>query len=120
MIELTTTGRKSGQARTVLLTSPYQDGDTYVVVASRGGDDQHPAWFLNLRDNPTVEVSVKGQPKQKVVATIASSEERAPTVAEGHRRSQELCRLPVQNRSGDSAGLAQHRRVAGHRVRSAG
>ncbi len=43
-LELTTTGRKSGQPRSVMLTSPYQDGTTIVVVASRGGDDTHPAW----------------------------------------------------------------------------
>ncbi|MEP7178578.1 MAG: nitroreductase/quinone reductase family protein, partial [Pseudonocardiales bacterium] len=52
VLELTTTGRKSGQQRSVMLTSPFQDGDSIVVVASRGGDDQSPAWFLNLRDNP--------------------------------------------------------------------
>ena len=49
VIELTTIGRKSGQPRTVMLTTPHTDGDTIVIVASRGGDDVHPAWFLNLR-----------------------------------------------------------------------
>ena len=48
VVELTTTGRRSGEPRTVMLTSPIQEGDTIVVVASRGGDDQNPAWFLNL------------------------------------------------------------------------
>ncbi|WP_143265583.1 nitroreductase/quinone reductase family protein, partial [Amycolatopsis lexingtonensis] len=38
VLELTTVGRKSGQPRTVLLTSPHQEGDALVVVASRGGD----------------------------------------------------------------------------------
>ncbi|MET8995500.1 nitroreductase/quinone reductase family protein [Amycolatopsis sp. Hca4] len=77
VLELTTTGRKSGQPRSVLLTSPHQEGDTWVVVASRGGDDTHPAWFLNLRDNPEVEVSLKGGPKQPMRARIADAEERA-------------------------------------------
>jgi deazaflavin-dependent oxidoreductase (nitroreductase family) len=77
VVELTTTGRKSGQPRTVMLTSPATDGDAIVVVASRGGDDQHPAWFLNLRDNPDVEVSLKGKPKQRMRARVASPEERA-------------------------------------------
>ena len=77
VLELTTTGRKSGQPRSVLLTSPHQDGDTLVVVASRGGDDTHPAWFLNLRDNPEVEVSLKGGPKRPMHARIADAEERA-------------------------------------------
>jgi deazaflavin-dependent oxidoreductase (nitroreductase family) len=77
VVELTTTGRKSGQPRTVMLTSPVQEGETIVVVASRGGDDQHPAWFLNLRDNPDVEVSLKGKPKQRMRARVANPEERA-------------------------------------------
>ena len=77
VLELTTTGRKSGQPRSVLLTSPHQEGDTWVVVASRGGDDTHPAWFLNLRDKPEVEVSLKGGPKQPMRARIADAGERA-------------------------------------------
>jgi deazaflavin-dependent oxidoreductase (nitroreductase family) len=77
VLELTTIGRKSGQPRSVLLTSPHQEGDTWVVVASRGGDDTHPAWFLNLRDNPEVEVSLKGGPKQPMRARIADADERA-------------------------------------------
>ena len=88
VIELTTTGRKSGQPRTVMLTSPLQEGTSIVVVASRGGDDQHPAWFLNLRDNPDVEVSVKGEPKRRMRARVANPEERArlwPRVTADHK-----------------------------------
>lgn len=77
VVELTTTGRKSGQPRTVLLTSPVQEGDAYVVVASRGGDDRHPAWFLNLRHDPMVEVATGGQPKRPMRARIADAGERA-------------------------------------------
>src|SRR5713101_6917034 len=77
VVELTTTGRKSGQPRTVMLTSPVQEGDTIVVVASRGGDDQHPAWFLNLRDKPDVEVAYAGKPKEAMRARVATPEERA-------------------------------------------
>jgi deazaflavin-dependent oxidoreductase (nitroreductase family) len=76
-LELTTTGRKSGTPRSVMLTSPLQEGDTYVVVASRGGDDKNPAWFLNLRDNPAVEVQVAGKSKQRMRARVATPEERA-------------------------------------------
>jgi deazaflavin-dependent oxidoreductase (nitroreductase family) len=76
VIDLTTTGRKSGQKRSVILTSPVQEGSTIVVVASRGGDDNHPAWFLNLRDNPEVEVTIKGQ-RRPMVARVADAEERA-------------------------------------------
>ena len=42
VLEVTTTGRNSGRDRTVFLTSPIQDGDSMLVVASRGGDDRHP------------------------------------------------------------------------------
>ena len=62
-LELTTVGRKSGQKRSVMLTSPVQEGDNHRDRRSRGGDPTHPAWFLNLRDNPKVEVSFKGGPK---------------------------------------------------------
>lgn len=88
VLELTTTGRKSGEPRAVMLTSPVQEGSTIVVVASRGGDDQHPAWFLNLRDNPDVDVVVGGKPKQRMHARVATSEERArlwPLVVADHK-----------------------------------
>ncbi|MGZ4681066.1 MAG: nitroreductase/quinone reductase family protein [Acidimicrobiales bacterium] len=88
VIELTTVGRKSGQHRSVMLTSPLQEGSTIVVVASRGGDDHHPAWFLNLRDHPEVEVSLKGGPKQPMIATVASPDERArmwPIITAAHK-----------------------------------
>jgi deazaflavin-dependent oxidoreductase (nitroreductase family) len=87
VLELTTIGRKSGQTRTVLLTSPLQEGSTYVVVASRGGDDEHPAWFLNLRDNPRVEVTIKGD-KHAMTARVADADERArlwPLVVADHK-----------------------------------
>ena len=76
VLKLTTIGRKSGEPRMVMLTSPLQEGDAMVIVASRGGDDQHPAWFVNLRDNPAVEVETKDSPKSKWTARIATSEER--------------------------------------------
>lgn len=88
VLELTTIGRTSGQPRRVMLTSPLQEGNTIVVVASRGGDDHHPAWLLNLRANPAVEVSRRGQPKQAMRARVASDEERArlwPRVVAEHR-----------------------------------
>src|SRR6476646_9808054 len=76
-LELTTTGRKSGQPRSVMLTAPLREGPAYVVVASRGGDDQHPAWYLNLRANPTVQVRVVGGPQQTMRARMATPDERA-------------------------------------------
>lgn len=87
-LELTTIGRKSGEPRSVMLTAPIVDGETLVVVASRGGDPTHPAWFLNLRDNPDVEVSVQQGPKRRMKASVASADERAdlwPRVTKAYR-----------------------------------
>lgn len=57
---LTTTGRRSGAPRSTPLI--YQRvGDSYVVVASRGGADEHPAWYLNLEVDPNVQVQVRGE-----------------------------------------------------------
>lgn len=88
VIELTTTGRKSGQPRTTMLTSPYQEGSIIVIVASRGGDDHHPAWFLNLRDDPKVLVKTGPKPPEPMTAEIADAEQRAriwPLIATKHR-----------------------------------
>jgi deazaflavin-dependent oxidoreductase (nitroreductase family) len=74
VLELTTTGRKSGQPRSVMLTTPWQNGDTMAIVASAGGNDEHPAWFLNLRDEPQVTVRTEEGPKQ-MTARIADGEE---------------------------------------------
>lgn len=54
---LTTTGRRSGQPRSTPLIYG-RDGDNYVVVASKGGDDEHPGWYLNLTAEPRVDVQV--------------------------------------------------------------
>lgn len=77
VVELVTTGRKSGQERAVMLTSPLQEGDTIVVVASRGGDNHHPAWYHNLVAKPEVEVAYKSGPRRPMLATVATPEERA-------------------------------------------
>ena len=88
VLELVTVGRKSGQRRAVMLTSPHQEGETIVIVASRGGDDVHPAWYHNLVANPDVEVSWKGGPMTPMRARPASAEERArmwPTITKKHK-----------------------------------
>jgi len=77
VLELTTTGRKTGQPRTTMLTSPYQEDTTIVIVASRGGDDTNPAWFLNLRDDPEVTVKLGPKPPVSMTAQIADADERA-------------------------------------------
>lgn len=76
VLELATTGRKTGKRRTTMLTSPVQDGDKVVLVASYGGDDRHPTWFLNLRDDPKVEITMNGRTRS-MRAHVASPEEKA-------------------------------------------
>jgi deazaflavin-dependent oxidoreductase (nitroreductase family) len=71
---LTTTGRRSGEERTTPLI--YQpDGDRYVIVASQGGADEHPAWYLNLSADQNVEVQVKDE-RFDATASTAEGEER--------------------------------------------
>jgi deazaflavin-dependent oxidoreductase (nitroreductase family) len=71
---LTTTGRRSGQSRTVpLLYVP--DGENLVVVASRGGMSTHPGWYLNLQADPVASVRV-GALQRPVRARDASEDER--------------------------------------------
>lgn len=57
---LTTTGRKSGETRTTPLIHRVDD-DRWIVVASKGGAPEHPGWFLNLSENPDVEIQVKDE-----------------------------------------------------------
>ena len=88
VLELTTIGRKSGEPRSCLLTSPIQENGEIVIVASRGGDDHHPAWYLNLLETPQVQVSYKGAPHKIMTARTANSEERArmwPIVAGAYK-----------------------------------
>jgi deazaflavin-dependent oxidoreductase (nitroreductase family) len=71
---LTTTGRKSGEERTTpLIFEPHNDA--YLIVASKGGADEPPAWYLNLSENPEVEVQVKAD-RFKARARTATAEER--------------------------------------------
>lgn len=77
---LTTKGRKSGEARTIPIIFTA-DQHSYVVVASKGGAPTHPKWYLNVLDDPNVEVQVKGD-KFSAVARTAASPERERIWAE--------------------------------------
>src|SRR5262245_56272096 len=72
---LTTTGRRSGELRTVPLAY-LEDGDEFVLVASNGGADRHPAWWLNLAARPAATIQVGGQ-TLAVVARRANAAEHA-------------------------------------------
>ncbi len=71
---LTTTGAKSGQPREAVVTFS-RDGDDYVVVGSKGGEPDDPAWFTNLRTNPVVTVEADGETFQ-ARATVAQGADR--------------------------------------------
>jgi deazaflavin-dependent oxidoreductase (nitroreductase family) len=71
---LTTTGHKSGEERTTPLIYGKTNGD-HMVVASKGGSDEPPAWYLNLKENPEVEFQVKGD-RFKARARDATPEEK--------------------------------------------
>ena len=75
MLLLTTTGRKTGQARTTPLLF-VRDGDDFVVVASNGGMDWEPAWWLNLQANPVGLVQA-GPRVLRVRAERVEAEDRA-------------------------------------------
>jgi deazaflavin-dependent oxidoreductase (nitroreductase family) len=72
---LTTTGRKSGE-RFIFPLFYGTDGDSYIVVASKGGAPQHPGWYRNILTNPVVEVQV-GTKKLTARARTATGVERA-------------------------------------------
>ncbi len=72
---LTTTGRKTGRSRTWPLTY-LPDGDRLIVIASNGGQPNHPAWYLNLRENPHVSVQL-GDRARAMIAQTTEGDERA-------------------------------------------
>lgn len=85
MLLLTTTGRKTGKAHTVPLLY-LSDNDQLVVIASYGGRDIHPEWYLNLDTTADVGVELAGR-KRLMVAHTANSAERLkwwPKVVEAY------------------------------------
>ena len=75
VVKLTTIGRKSGERRATMLTSPLVEGDNVVLVASFGGDDRDPMWYGNLIANPDVEVVMSGT-HRTMRARVAEGDER--------------------------------------------
>lgn len=71
---LTTTGRQSGEHYTTPLIYG-QEGDRYLVVASKGGASRHPHWYLNLASDGDVEIQVRGD-KFSATARTANPEEK--------------------------------------------
>lgn len=86
MMLLTTTGRTSGRPHTVPLLY-LTEGERVVVIASYGGRDHHPDWYVNLRAQPRVHVELPRGRRTDSIASTASAEERAvwwPRVVEAY------------------------------------
>lgn len=76
LVELHTTGRKSGLPRSCYLTAPVHDDQRVVLVASKGGDDRNPDWYQNLQAHPDAEVVIDGQ-RRRIHARTADAAEKA-------------------------------------------
>jgi proline iminopeptidase len=74
ILVLTTTGRKTGEPRTVPLIYGLE-GDNPVIVASKGGAPEHPGWYRNLAKTPEVEVQILDE-RFPAQARVAEGEER--------------------------------------------
>jgi F420H(2)-dependent quinone reductase len=74
VLVLETLGRTSGKVRSVPLLF-VEDGGDWVVMASSGGDPQHPAWFMNLEADPRATVITEAG-RSAVAATVTDGDER--------------------------------------------
>ena len=76
IIELTTTGAKSGRPRTVPLVG-IPDGDRLILIASNWGQAAHPAWYYNVKAHPEVKVTGRDVPTERLyMAREVTGEER--------------------------------------------
>lgn len=81
-VELHTIGRRSGRRRSTMLSAPISDGERIVLVASKGGADRHPQWYLNLVANPDVDITIRDQTFRMHARTATPNEksELWPTI----------------------------------------
>lgn len=86
-VELHTTGRRSGQRRSVMLTAPILEPSRVVLVASKGGDDRHPDWYRNLVDDPDVELTIDGETVPMRARTVDPAEKADlwPTIVAAYK-----------------------------------
>ena len=86
-VELHTTGRRSGQRRSTLLSSPICEDDRVVLVASKGGHQDHPDWYKNLVADPAVEVTIDSHTRPMRARTAEPDEKAAlwPTIVAAYR-----------------------------------
>ncbi len=93
-----------------MLTSPYQEGSTVVIVASAGGNDHHPDWYLNILNNAEVTLSFEGEPTQHMKGVTASPSERVrlwQVITKDHRNYAEY---QGKTRARDPGGRAHPER----------
>lgn len=86
-VELHTIGRKSGQRRSTMLSAPICEDQRVVLVASKGGHQDHPDWYKNLVANPDVELTIDGR-LRSMRARTASADEKAelwPTIVAAYK-----------------------------------
>jgi deazaflavin-dependent oxidoreductase (nitroreductase family) len=76
VIQLTTTGRRTGALRSTILTAPVVEDGRIVLVASNGGDDRQPQWYLNMVARPTVRVTHGGVARE-LRGRVADGSERS-------------------------------------------
>ena len=113
-VELHTIGRKSGKPRATLLTAPIHDDRHTVLIASKGGDDRNPEWYLNLVAHPDIDLTIDGETASDAGPhRVRGREER--DVAGDRRREQGLRRIPEEDdpshpgRGLRTATLREHR-----------
>ncbi|HEX6955937.1 MAG TPA: nitroreductase/quinone reductase family protein [Agromyces sp.] len=99
-VELHTVGRRSGQHRTTILSAPIVEPDRIVLVASKGGSDRHPDWYLNLVAHPDVVLDLHDR-RRALRARTATADEKAqlwPRITAaypGYARYQERTRRDI-------------------------
>jgi deazaflavin-dependent oxidoreductase (nitroreductase family) len=81
-VELHTLGRTTGRPRATMLSAPVHGDGRYVLVASKGGDDRNPQWYLNLVASPEIELTIDGEtrPMRARTATPAEKAELWPAI----------------------------------------
>jgi deazaflavin-dependent oxidoreductase (nitroreductase family) len=87
VVKLYTVGRKSDKERVTMLTTPIQEDGTYVLVASKGGDDRDPDWYRNIVANPDIQLEV-GDETLDLTARVLSDEEKLemwPRITEAYK-----------------------------------
>jgi deazaflavin-dependent oxidoreductase (nitroreductase family) len=75
-VEIHVKGRKSGKRLSTMLTTPIREKDWFVIIASKGGSQDHPDWYKNLVANPDIEVTLDGE-TVPMRARTATGDERA-------------------------------------------